>query len=127
SREPVAKAKSAVEKLLAGHIATDRNGPIADLFYFRPSSKSFLDDLGASHGVFMHQDLRRSVLRLYGDHTGIEQVERALVAKCAELKEQSHTVILDPEALAFALKGGFRQIVAALGKDKVKLDIVSNP
>jgi hypothetical protein len=49
------------------------------------------------------------------------------VAKCAELKEHSHTVILDPEALAFALKGGFRQIVAALGKDKVKLDIINNP
>jgi prepilin-type processing-associated H-X9-DG protein len=127
SREPVAKAKSAVEKLLAGQIAVDGNGPITDPFYFRPSSKSFLDDLGAAHGVFIHQDLRRSVLRLYGDDTGIRQVERALVAKCAELKEQSHTVILDPEALAFALKGGFRQIVAALGKDKVKLDIINNP
>ncbi|KAF2708091.1 hypothetical protein K504DRAFT_408894, partial [Pleomassaria siparia CBS 279.74] len=127
SREPVAKAKSAVEKLLAGQIAADGNGPITDPFYFRPSSKSFLDDLGAAHGVFIHQDLRRSVLRLYGDDTGIEQVERALVAKCAELKEDSHTVILDPVALAFALKGGFRQIVAALGKDKVKLDIINNP
>jgi hypothetical protein len=127
SREPVAKAKSAVEKLLAGHIAANGNGPITDPFLFRPLSKSFLDDLGAAHGVFIHQDLRRSVLPLYGDRTGVEQVERALVAKCAELKEQSHTVILDPEALAFALKGGFRQIVAALGKDKVKLDIISNP
>ncbi|XP_014556420.1 hypothetical protein COCVIDRAFT_26807 [Bipolaris victoriae FI3] len=127
SREPVAKAKSAVEKLLAGQIVADGNGPITEPSYFRPSSKSFLDDLGAANGVFIHQDLRRSVLRLYGDDTGIEQVKRALVAKCAELKEHSHTVILDPEALAFALKGGFRQIVAALGKDKVKLDIISNP
>jgi hypothetical protein len=127
SREPVAKAKSAVEKLLAGQIVADGNGPITDPFYFRPSSKSFLNNLGAAHGVFIHRDLRRSVLRLYGDDTGIEQVERALVAKCAELKEHSHTVILDPEALAFALKGGFRQIVAALGKDKVKLDIINNP
>ena len=127
SREPVAKAKSAVEKLLAGKIAADGNGPITDLFYFRPSSQSFLDGLRAAHGVFIHRDLRRSVLRLYGDDTGIEQVERALVAKCAELKKHSHTVILDPEAMAFALKGGFRQIVAALGKDKVKLDIINNP
>ncbi|EOA90736.1 uncharacterized protein SETTUDRAFT_101268 [Exserohilum turcica Et28A] len=127
SREPVAKAKSAVEKLLAGQIATDGNSPITDAFYFRPWSKSFLDDLGAKHGVFIHQDLRRSVLRLYGNATGIAHVERALVAKCAELKEHSHTVILDPAALAFALKGGFRKIVAALGKDKVKLDIISNP
>ncbi|KAF2273743.1 uncharacterized protein EI97DRAFT_344185, partial [Westerdykella ornata] len=127
SREPVAKAKSAVEKLLAGHIAADGNGPITDPFYFRPSSKSVLENLGAAHGVSIHQDLRRSVLRLYGDHTGIEQVERALVAKCAELKEQSQAIILDPGALASALKGGFRQIVAALGKDKVKLDIISNP
>lgn len=127
AREPVAKAKSAVEKLLAGQIAADGNRPITDPFYFRPSSKSFLDDLGAAHGVSIHQDLRRSVLRLYGDNTGIEQVERALVAKCAELKEHPDTVILDPETLAFALKGGFRQIVAALGKDKVKLDIINNP
>ncbi|KAI4908991.1 hypothetical protein J4E85_011643 [Alternaria conjuncta] len=127
SREPVAKAKSAVEKLLAGQIATDGHGPITDPFYFRPSSKSFLNDLGASHGVFIHQDLRRSVLRLYGDHKGIGRVESALVAKCAELREQSHTVILHPEALAFALKGGFRKIVAALGKDKVKLDIINTP
>ncbi|KAI4673510.1 uncharacterized protein J4E84_011036 [Alternaria hordeiaustralica] len=127
SREPVAKAKSAVEKLLAGQIATDGHGPITDPFYFRPSSKNFLNDLGASHGVFIHQDSRRSVLRLYGDHMGIERVESALVAKCAELREQSHTVILHPEALAFALKGGFRNVVAALGKDKVKLDIINTP
>ncbi|KAK1913024.1 hypothetical protein P3342_004960 [Pyrenophora teres f. teres] len=127
SREPVAKAKSAVEKLLAGQIAADGNGPITDSFYFRPSLKSFLDDLGAAYGVFIHQDLRRLVLRLYRDDTGIEQVERALVAKCAELKEYSYSVILDPEALAFALKGGFRQIIVALRKDKVKLDIISNP
>ncbi|KAH7090312.1 hypothetical protein FB567DRAFT_626309 [Paraphoma chrysanthemicola] len=126
SRERVAKAKSAVEKLLAGHIAANGNGPITDPFYFRPSSKSFLDDLAAAHCVFIHQDLRRSVLRLYGGDTGIEQVERALVAKCAELKESFHTIFLDPEALAFAIKGGFRQIVAALGKDKVKLDIINN-
>ena len=72
-----------MEKLLAGQIATDRNGPITEPSYFRPSSKSFLDNLGAANGVFIHQDLRRSVLRLYGDDTGIEQVERALVAKCA--------------------------------------------
>jgi hypothetical protein len=127
SRESVAKAKTAVEKLLAGQIAADGNGPITDLFYFRPMSKSFLDGLRAAHGVFIHQDLLRSVLRLYGDDTGIEQVERALAAKCAEMKKYFHTVILDPEALAFALKGGFRQIVAALGKDKVKLDIINNP
>ncbi|KAI4712798.1 hypothetical protein J4E89_001773 [Alternaria sp. Ai002NY15] len=81
SREPVAKAKSAVEKLLAGQIATDGHGPITDPFYFKPSSKSFLNDLGGSHGVFIHQDLRRSVLRLYGDHNGIERVESALVAR----------------------------------------------
>ncbi|USP82263.1 hypothetical protein yc1106_09537 [Curvularia clavata] len=127
SRGPVAKAKSAVEKLLTGQIAEDENGPITDPFYFKPSSKSFLDDLGAANSVFIHQDLRRSVLRLYGDDTGIEQVERALVAKCAELREHSHTVILDPGALVFALKGGFRQIVEVLGKKKVKLDIISNP
>jgi hypothetical protein len=127
SREPVAKAKSAVERLLAGQIAADGNGPITDPFYFRPSSKSFLNDLGAANEVCIHQDLRRSVLRLYGDDTGIEQVERALVAKCAELKEHSHTVILDPVVLTFALKGGFRQIVAAFGKDKVKLDIINSP
>ncbi|PVI02233.1 hypothetical protein DM02DRAFT_489220, partial [Periconia macrospinosa] len=127
SREPVAKAKSAVEKLLAGHIAADGNDPITDPFYFRPSSKSFLDEVGAAYSVFIHQDLRRSVLRLYGNDICIEQVERALMAKCAELKEHSHNVILDPESLAFSLKGGFRQIVAALGKDKVKLDIISNP
>ena len=127
SRKPVAKAKSATEKLLAGQIAADRNGPITDPFYFKPSSESFLNDLEAAHGVSIHQDLRRSVLRLYGDDAGVKQVERALVAKCAELEEHSHTVILDPEALAYALKGGFRQIVAALGKDKVKLDIINNP
>ena len=127
SREPVAKAKSAVEKLLLGHIATDGNDPITDPFYFKPASKNFLVDLGAACAVFIHQDLRRSVLRLYGDNMGIEQVERALVAKCAELKEQFHTVILDHEALAFALKGGFRRIVATLGKENVKLDVISNP
>ncbi|EMD93753.1 hypothetical protein COCHEDRAFT_1028892 [Bipolaris maydis C5] len=114
SREPIAKAKSAVEKLLAGQIAADGNGPITKPAYFRHSLKSFLNNLGAANGVFIHQDLRRSVLRLHGDDTGIKQVEHALVAKRAELQERSNTSITDLEALAFALKRGFRKIVAAL-------------
>ncbi|KAJ5028034.1 hypothetical protein J3E71DRAFT_360872 [Bipolaris maydis] len=123
SREPIAKAKSAVEKLLAGQIAADGNGPITKPAYFRHSLKSFLNNLGAANGVFIHQDLRRSVLRLHGDDTGIKQVEHALVAKRAELQERSNTSITDLEALAFALKRGNpkRIIVEVFTKDVVQI------
>ncbi|ORY03220.1 hypothetical protein BCR34DRAFT_545265 [Clohesyomyces aquaticus] len=127
SKGPVADAKSAVEKLLAGHVAVDGGTPISDAFFFKPSSKEFLDGLMTTHSVFIHQDLRKTILRLYGDHANIDKAEQALATKRAELKVQSHTIILDAETLAFALKGGLRQIIAALGKDRVKMDIISNP
>ncbi|KAF2466149.1 uncharacterized protein BDR25DRAFT_306323 [Lindgomyces ingoldianus] len=127
SKEAVARVKSVVEKLLAGHVAVDNGKPIADSFFFKHSSAAFIEDLMSTHGVFISQDPRKIVLRLYGAPLNVELAQNALAEKATELKEQSHIIILDPKTLNFALKGGFRHIVAVLGKEKVKMDIVSNP
>jgi hypothetical protein len=127
SKDAVARVKSSVEKLLAGHIAMDQTTLISNNFFFQDSSTAFLESVMDANGVTIIRDLRKMVLRLYGDPASIMAVEDILVAKVSELATLSHTIVLDPTSLNAALVGGFRLLVASLGKDKVKLDVISIP
>jgi hypothetical protein len=127
SKDAVARVKSSAEKLLAGHIAVDQTSPISNIFFFQVTSTAFLESVMGAHGVTIIRDLRRRVLRLYGDPVNITAVQDILVAKASEVAIQSHIIVLDLATLNMALTGGFRLLVASLGKNKVKMDVTSNP
>ncbi|KAF2797555.1 hypothetical protein K505DRAFT_347196 [Melanomma pulvis-pyrius CBS 109.77] len=127
NKDLVARVKSSVEKLLAGHIAENEKVPISSSFFFKDTNIPFLENIMGIHGVTIIRDFRKMVLRLYGDPSSIRAAQAALAAKASEVTIQSHMIILDPAALNIALTGGFRLLVASLGKDNVKMDITSNP
>ncbi|KAF2252299.1 hypothetical protein BU26DRAFT_452517 [Trematosphaeria pertusa] len=126
-REAVARVKSSVERTLAGRIAGDGSVRISHSFFFQEASTAFLAEVMRSHGVTIVSDRRKLLLRLYGDTLKVLAAEQALTEKLSSLETQSKVVVLDPISLNAALRGGFRLIVATLGKEMVKMDITSNP
>ncbi|KAF2260147.1 hypothetical protein CC78DRAFT_590584 [Lojkania enalia] len=127
SKDSVARAKASVEQLLAGHVAVYMDAAISDAFFFMPSSDSFLEDIMKTFRVLIIRDLRRMVLRIYGDAKAIARTQDRLIDKVRELEVQSHPIPLDPTSWRVAMKGGLREVISRFGKDKVKIDVVSNP
>jgi hypothetical protein len=123
----VAQAKVQVEIMLAGTVARAGKEPLAQQHFFHTASTTFLDEVMKSHGVLIICDRRKSILRLYGEEQNMEAAQQALESKIADLESQSKVIILDSRTLATAMKGGLQLLIAMLGKDKIKLDITSNP
>ena len=67
------------------------------------------------------------ILRMYGDVESVKAAQSALLTKAAEINSLTKEIILDSRTLIAAIRGGYQDIVASLGKSKVKLDITSNP
>lgn len=126
-KKAVGQAKTKVEALLAGSIARRDDQPLFQPFLFQNASDTFLDDIMKTHGVFILRDRSKVVLRLYGEARSVQAAQEAICVRLEEREKQAKEIILDHETLIAALRGGFQRIVAALGKDKVKLDITSKP
>lgn len=123
----VARVRIQVEKLLAGIVATDGVHHLNHAFLFQASSTSLLNQVMDMYGIAVVRDRKRMLLRLYGEETSIHAAQNNLLERITEINDRTSNIILDSNSLAAAVKGGFRSIVAALGKDKVKLDVTSDP
>ena len=123
----VAKAKSALEKLLAGDVALNGNLEIWDDFFAESRGLAYLNELSLMHRGYVYRDMRKHRLSIYGSAESKENIRRALIEKLDSLMETTHYISLNPEDLKQALHGGFRRIVAALGKQKASLDIRQRP
>ncbi|KAH7113789.1 hypothetical protein B0J11DRAFT_541320 [Dendryphion nanum] len=126
-KESVARVKGIVERILAGHVATRDDIPISDPYFFRSSSKEFIEKIMNEHDVCVHRDLRKTFIRLYGTSSNIKHVQDALIAQSSLLSVQKHVILLDAESLRDALKGAFRLLVKTIGKENVRMDITSTP
>ncbi|KAF2112895.1 hypothetical protein BDV96DRAFT_145698 [Lophiotrema nucula] len=126
-RSTVAHAKTLLEQLLAGHVARNNDKPISDAFFFRKGSRGILQAIMDRHDVFISRDLRKLVLRLYGESKDVQAAQVELVVKSADLAKQVHVIELDASTWSAAIRGGFRQIVAVVGKDKARMDVVTRP
>ena len=123
----VAKAKSALEKILAGDVAMNEDSVIWDEFFTNPGGLIYLNELGHTHQGYVYRDMRKHRLPIYGSADSKGNIERALIEKLDSLIETTHYISLSAEDLRKALHGGFRRIVAALGKQKARFDIRQSP
>ena len=123
----VAKAKSALEKILAGDVAMNGELLIWDDFFANSGGLTYLNVLSHTHKGYVHRDLRKHRLSLYGSLDSKQNIRRALIEKLNSLMETTHYISLNPKDLEKALHGGFRRIVAAFGKQKAHLDIRKRP
>lgn len=124
----VAKAKGAFEKILAGDVAVNGDIGIWNDFFTNPGGLAYLNQLGHTHQGYIYRDMRKHRLSLYGSTDSKEHMRSALVEKLDSLAEMTHHIPLSTaEDLKKALQGGFRRIVATLGKRKASLDIRQRP
>lgn len=123
----VAKAKSALENILAGDVAMNVDSVIWDEFFTNPGGLAYLNELSHTHQGYVYRDMRKHRLSIYGSAESKEKIRRALIEKLDSLMETTHYISLDAKDLKKALHGGFRRIVAALGKQKASFDIRQRP
>ncbi len=123
----VAKAKSAFEKILAGEVAMNGESRIWDDFFASPGGLVHLNELSHTHQGYIYRDMRMHRLALYGSVDSKASLRSALIEKLDSLMEMTHHISLGPEDLKKALHGGFRRIVATLGKQKASLDVRQRP
>ncbi|KKY28049.1 putative ariadne ring [Diplodia seriata] len=140
-RKAVAQAKGSVERMLAGTVAStddvDGDGgsnAITDAFFFQPAGAAFLQSLMDEHSVFVCRDTKKSLLRLYGPPAAVKSAEAALRIRRRRpdlsgttTAATTGTITLTPHTLGLGLRGGFKRLVEAFGKDAVKIDIASTP
>ena len=123
----VAKAKSALERILAGDVAMHGDLVLWDEFFANSMGLTYLNELSIQYQGYVYRDLRKHRLSIYGPADSKENIRRALIKKLDSLMETTHYLALSAEDLKKALHGGFRRIVAALGKQKASLDIRQRP
>ena len=123
----VAKVKSALEKILAGDVALNGDLGIWDDFFAESKGLAYLNELSLTHQGYVYRDMRKHRLTIYGSTDSKENIRRALIEKLDSLMETTHYISLSADDLKKALHGGFRRIVAALGKQKASLDIRQRP
>lgn len=123
----VAKAKSAFEKILAGDVAMNGDFVVWDDFFANPGGLAYVNELSHNNQGYIYRDMRKHRLSLYGSAGSKESIRSALIEKLNSLMEMTHTISLNVENLKKALRGGFRRIVATLGKQKASLDIRRRP
>jgi hypothetical protein len=123
----VAEVKSAIERLISGTAAEGNEGPLWDAYFTTAPGLAYLRDLHQRHQVYIHRDVRRRRLALYGSDLSIQTVQEALIDKVKALSELKHTIVLDSVLLQKALSGGWRAIVDEFGKEAATLDIVHRP
>lgn len=123
----VAKSKSALERILAGDVATNEDLLIWADFFANSQGLTYLNELGFTHQGYIYRETRKHRLSIYGSADSKVNIRRALIEKVQSLTEITHHILLSAEEFKKALHGGFRRIVAALGKQKASLDTRTEP
>lgn len=128
SSEVVASAKAVLEKIIDGDVLMkDGKAVWAPSFAANGRACQRLKQLERECGVLIIRDKRRSQLRLLGPRLRYEAAQAA-VLELAEASSSSTFIIpLDAQQFARAFKGGYRAVAAAIGEDRVILDITSHP
>ena len=123
----VAQAKKAFEKILAGDVAMNGDDGIWDDFFVGHEGLMYLNELSRSHKGYTYRDIRRHRLSLYGSAASKERIQSSLIEKLDGLRKMTHHIPLNADDLHKALHGGFRRIMASLGKQKAVFDIRQRP
>jgi hypothetical protein len=113
----VAEAKSALEKLLAGSVVVNDETTVWDSFFATTPALDYLKQTSNDHKLYIHRDIRKSRLLMYGGLANDQAAaQRSLIAKVESLQQLTHTIILTPELLPKAMKGGWRRVRETFGE-----------
>ena len=121
----VAKAKSAVQNLLAGELAMCRDSKLWDEWFAKSNGSTFFAELSAIYEGFVRVDVKTEQIFLYGSAQVMEGMQNAILDKLA--MQKGHRIILqDPEGLKRAMQGSHRRIVEATWQHRAGMYVGSS-
>jgi len=115
--EHVKAATDAVEAVLAGLVIKDSNSPLWSPALTNGATHPRLKQVQREHGIVLIRDKSKRQLRFFGPPAKYESVCEALVASFEVDLGASQTIPLNAQQFAWACRGGFTQVVQALGQD----------
>ncbi|KAK0247287.1 hypothetical protein LTS09_017566 [Friedmanniomyces endolithicus] len=125
--EHVKAATDAVEAVLAGLVIKDSNSPLWSPALTNGATHPRLKQVQREHGIVLIRDKSKRQLRFFGPPAKYESVCEALVASFEVDLGASQTIPLNAQQFAWACRGGFTQVVQALGQDITSFDVASEP
>ncbi|KAH8904039.1 hypothetical protein BR93DRAFT_161037 [Coniochaeta sp. PMI_546] len=124
----VASAKKTLEQLLDGEVVTNDGAAVwTPTFAANGRAYQQMRQLERDLGIVIIRDKRRSQLRLLGPSLKRADARAAIIELAKVDTSSTFSIQLDAQQLSRAFRGGFREVAAALGHDKVMFDIVSSP
>ena len=108
----VAKAKRAVQNLLAGELAMWGDSKLWNNWFAKSNGSTFFAEISAIYEGFVRVDVEAEQVFLYGSAQVKERMQNAIVDKLVMQKRQS-IALRDHEDLKRAMQGGYRKIVEA--------------
>ncbi|KAK1045904.1 hypothetical protein LTR74_018062 [Friedmanniomyces endolithicus] len=125
--EHVKAATDAVEAVLAGLVIKDSNSPLWSPALTNGATHPRLKQVQREHGIVLIRDKSKRQLRFFGPPAKYESVCEALVASFGVDLGASQTIPLNAQHFAWACRGGFTQVVQALGQHITSFDVASEP
>ncbi|KFA49917.1 hypothetical protein S40293_01289 [Stachybotrys chartarum IBT 40293] len=124
----VANAIATLEKIIGGEvIMKDGKALWAPSFAANGRAYHRMKQLERELGILIIRDKRRSQLRLLGPRLRCEEAQPALIELAKADSSSIFVIELDAQQFSWAFKGGYRAVAAAIGADKVILDIATSP
>ncbi|KAJ3494539.1 hypothetical protein NLG97_g4013 [Lecanicillium saksenae] len=128
SRQHVAEAQASLESIAAGELLTEDGMPLwSASFATNAWAYNKMRDLERHFGISVLCDRQKRTLRMLGPRHvfGLARLE---VSKLCNLDpRREYYIHLEPEALPWLLRGGYQHIGKTVGRDKVGLDVASEP
>lgn len=124
----VANAKATLERVIDGNVVM-KDGEVLWALSFAANGPAYqrMKQLERELGILIVRDKRKSQLRLLGPKPRCEEAQLALIELAKADSSSTFVIELDAQQFSSAFKGGYRAIAAAIGDDKVILDITSSP
>ncbi|UNI14218.1 hypothetical protein JDV02_000869 [Purpureocillium takamizusanense] len=122
--EDVAKAKATLEEMIDGEVLMKDGKAIwSPSFAVNGQTYEKMKQLEQKLGILIVRDKRRCRLRLLGPRPQCQQAQDALTELSKTDSSSTHVIELNAQQLSRAIKGGYQAIAAAIGRDKVSVDI----
>ncbi|KAG5950192.1 hypothetical protein E4U53_005404 [Claviceps sorghi] len=124
----VATAKATLERIVDGEVLMGEGKTIwSPSFAANGDAYQAMKQLERDLGILIVRDKRKARIQLLGPRPQRQKAQQALIELAQSKSSSVHTIELDAGQFARAFRGGYRAITAAIGEDKVVLDVVSSP
>ncbi|KAL6717675.1 hypothetical protein ACLMJK_005590 [Lecanora helva] len=127
SPKEVAKAKTAIQRVLHGHTARSGSDVVWHKYFLKRDGVAYLNALGKEHDAFIHRNAKKCELILYGSEEQRAVVESSLIKAVEDLALSNIKLDISEDIPTSVIHETYRKIASEYGKLVVKLNIATTP